>query len=348
MPFVVVGHIVEPAVAFAQPSLNFQQVLVGHRGHATVELVNSEDLPFDFALDKATYDATEDIIRGSGKPPVISFEPTRGTVAPHSALPITATYTPDSERLMNYTVTCNVKQKPTPLTVNVKGEGYAVHAAVLLAAPGGQEVALSSTVRFVLSSLHCASPQCGVRTSLHPPQHGVQSANTVDFGQVIINDKCVRAVSIVNTGLIPIEFDWALGDQPRLSINATCGRVAVGERTTVELCYNPTSPHKLANHSVTCKIVNGGTFSLRLSGTGHKPKLHLSFFSHDFGTVFEHLEGAAVLEKVLLLRNDDTQVSLPFRPPVRSLLQLIGMHAYVAWCMSDQRGRGSAGNQLQR
>ena len=136
----------------------------------------------------------------------------------------------------------------------------------------------------------------------------MQSSNTVDFGQVIINDKCVRAVSIVNRGLIPLEFNWALGEQPRLSVSCTRGFVPVGERTTVELCYHPTSVHKLAQHAVTCTVTNGGTYTLRLSGTGHKPKLHLGFYEHNFGTVFEHEEGAPVIEKALLLRNDDVQV----------------------------------------
>lgn len=35
----------------------------GARGHGTVQLVNSEELPFSFSLDKATYDASEQQVR---------------------------------------------------------------------------------------------------------------------------------------------------------------------------------------------------------------------------------------------------------------------------------------------
>jgi hypothetical protein len=147
VPFVVVGHIVEPRVTFSKASIKFEQILVGRRGREKVELVNNEHIPFDFVFDKATYDATDDIVEGSGRPPVVNFDPWRGTVGPNSTLTIAATYKPDRESMVNYTMVCHVKKKPTHLTLNVKGEGYAVHESLNLVAPDGKEVPLSASVR---------------------------------------------------------------------------------------------------------------------------------------------------------------------------------------------------------
>lgn len=54
----VVGRVSEPRVAFDRPGLNFGRVLVGGRTHATLNLVNSEHMPFQFELNKASYDAS--------------------------------------------------------------------------------------------------------------------------------------------------------------------------------------------------------------------------------------------------------------------------------------------------
>ena len=156
VPFVVVGQTTEPRVAFSQPAINFDRVQVGRTGRSRVELINDEDVPFDFALDKATYDATDDIIAGRGRPALVSFEPSRGTVSPQGRLALTASFRPDGEAAVNYTVTCNVKQKATPLTLNVKGEGYAVRQQVTLEAPDGSEVPLVAKVRNEALSVHAA------------------------------------------------------------------------------------------------------------------------------------------------------------------------------------------------
>lgn len=147
MPFLVAGHIAEPRIAFSRPSLNFKQVLLGRTGKGSVELINSEDVPFSFAFDKSTYDATDDIIEASGQQPAVTFEPSRGTLQPNSSLTIHALFKPGAEKLINYTLVCNVKKKPTRLTLNVKGEGYAIHESMTLEAPDSQDVVLSAQVR---------------------------------------------------------------------------------------------------------------------------------------------------------------------------------------------------------
>lgn len=136
----------------------------------------------------------------------------------------------------------------------------------------------------------------------------LQAVNAVDFGQVIINEKCVRAFCMVNTGLIPYEYEWNIGEDPRLGIHPRTGRIGVGERMLAELSYSPTAPHKLEDYQVSCRIHNGRTYTMQLSGIGHRPKLHISFHTHDFGRVYQHEAGAAAYTVALQLRNDDSQV----------------------------------------
>ena len=69
VPVLVVGHVSEPRVAFDRPSLSFGQVLVGGRTHATLNLLNSEHMPFQFELDKASYNASPALLESTGMVP---------------------------------------------------------------------------------------------------------------------------------------------------------------------------------------------------------------------------------------------------------------------------------------
>lgn len=54
------------------------------RTKLTLSLCNDEHLPFAFALDKASYDASDALLAASGGKPLLDVQPTSGTVAPHS------------------------------------------------------------------------------------------------------------------------------------------------------------------------------------------------------------------------------------------------------------------------
>lgn len=86
---------------------------------------------------------------------MVEFEPSSGSVPPHGAVTIAATFTPRLERDINYNVIVNVKNKPSRLTLNVKGEGTAIHEALQLENADGTTVTLAP-----------------------------RQANTLDFGQV--------------------------------------------------------------------------------------------------------------------------------------------------------------------
>ncbi|KAG2489301.1 hypothetical protein HYH03_012133 [Edaphochlamys debaryana] len=278
VPFLLVGLVSEPRVMLDRPSVNFGQILIGCKGHATITLMNNEHLPFQFAFDKNSYDATDDLIKATGLRPVVELEPSSGSVPPHSSVQVSATFTPRLERDVNYNVLCVVKNKPTRLTLNIKGEGTAIHEALQLENPDGTTVALAP-----------------------------RQANSLDFGQVLVNERCVRALALVNSGQVNFNFVWDVGTNPRISIHPEGGTVPRGERLMCELAYNPHGPDRLRDYKVTCQVMNGPKYTLLLNGVGHKPRLDLSWFNHDFGVQPVWIPGMAPAIKPLRLRNDDTQ-----------------------------------------
>lgn len=147
MPVVIVGHVSEPRITLSHPSLHFGAVLLGCSGTATVELLNEERLPFDFELDKSTFEATGEVVRAKGRPPLVTFEPAKGVVPAHGSITLAATFKPVDESAINYTVLCNVARKAAPLTLNVKGQGYAVRPRLCLQGSSGSELPLSQQVR---------------------------------------------------------------------------------------------------------------------------------------------------------------------------------------------------------
>lgn len=83
VPFLLVGIVSEPRVAFDRPSMAFGAVQIGVRGKSRFSIVNDEAAPFAFALDKASYDATPELLAAAGGgPPVLELTPDGGMVPP--------------------------------------------------------------------------------------------------------------------------------------------------------------------------------------------------------------------------------------------------------------------------
>jgi hypothetical protein len=54
-----------------------------------------------------------------------------GVVPPEGRLAIEVTFCPLEEKAFNFNVPCTIQKKPTQLSLNVKGEGYAVHDSLV-------------------------------------------------------------------------------------------------------------------------------------------------------------------------------------------------------------------------
>ena len=74
---------------------------------------------------------------------MLIFEPSSGTVPAGGQLPIAVTFAPTLAAPSNINVVCMVKKKPTKLTLNVKGEGYAVPDRLKVEGAAGRLVELS-------------------------------------------------------------------------------------------------------------------------------------------------------------------------------------------------------------
>jgi hypothetical protein len=60
------------------------QVQLGMRTKLALSLYNDEALPFSFALDKASYDASDALLAASVGKPLLDVQPVSGTVPPKS------------------------------------------------------------------------------------------------------------------------------------------------------------------------------------------------------------------------------------------------------------------------
>ena len=92
---------------------------------------------------------------------MLMFEPSSGTVPAQGQLALAVTFSPISATPTNFNVMCTIKKKPTQLSLNVKGEGYAVHDSLQIQGADGRLVDLSS-----------------------------DSPNHLDFGQVCVCQPC--------------------------------------------------------------------------------------------------------------------------------------------------------------
>ena len=204
VPVVLAGHVTEPRVAFSHPSLHFGAVLLGRSGTARIELTNEEAAPFDFELDKSSYDATDEITRAKGRPPLVTFNPVAGTIPANGSVTLTATFRPEDESAVNYTVQCKVARKAVPLAVNVKGQGYAVRPRLVLQGGDGAGVPLAPQVCFahyfgllllVLAHFACSWNPGGLgHRRLLPLQGSLRCAHIASMSEEAAESCCSDAV----------------------------------------------------------------------------------------------------------------------------------------------------------
>lgn len=279
LPFLLVGQALEPNVYMDRVSINFKSLLVGRQVKETVNLVNSESIPFAFSFNETSFEL------GNDSTPVLRFSPVSGTIGAHSEVPIEIGFTPSAEKVFNFNLICNVKKKPTPVTINVKGEGYEIHELL-------QTEQMDGTV-FNLAS-------------------GIYVENVVDFGQVQLNEKRLKRVTIVNSGKFNFDFSWRTTSKVggMLTVLPDIGTVPKGERVVCEVTFLPTANVSLKNIKAFCQIVNGRTYPLTILGSGCRPLLKLSTTSHDFGTQFIYKPGMiASTTKVKMTNNDVRDIS---------------------------------------
>lgn len=83
------------------------------------------------------------MLQPTGREPDLTFEPSSGTVPARGQLALAVTFAPTVAATSSFNVSCLIKKKPSKLTLNVKGEGYAVHDSLQIEGADGRLVELS-------------------------------------------------------------------------------------------------------------------------------------------------------------------------------------------------------------
>ncbi|XP_057292027.1 hydrocephalus-inducing protein-like [Hydractinia symbiolongicarpus] len=281
IPFLLVAFGDEPAVSFDRSHINFKQLLVGHTAQQIVYLMNDEEKPFSFNIAESSRHA-------AGHVASLQVDPMKGVVAPRSKIPIYIVYQPTTEAEVNFNLLCRVKKKTTPLTLNVKAEGFCVNVKLSCEDSTGNEVNLLQ-----------------------------KGTNLINFGEVELNEKAVRQLYIENDGQFNLDFNWIITNpsKPRhnkeawsidnlpVTIIPESGTVATCSKRRCQLAFCPPCKFTLKNCQLALKIGNGPTFDISVTGSGRSPTLQFSFFSHDFGACFIYRPGLAVQNKNLVITN---------------------------------------------
>lgn len=253
VPFLVAGFSTEPKIFLDKARLNFQAVLVGDTAKQIVNICNREKIPFGFSFRRNVF-TSNDLPDGN---PIVTVLPSSGTVAAGQDIPIEVIYTPDAEESYNFNLQCHVNKKPLVLSCNIKGEGFSIH----------EKLELEN------DSKH------GKPLTLHPSPR----TNSYNFGKTQINEKCVKRITISNLGRYSFDYQWHNSSSKFVSIHPEVGTVKRGNREIVELVFNPVIEGSLSDHKLVCKIANGNSYVLHVSGKAKQPKLHFSFLHYDFG-----------------------------------------------------------------
>merc|ERR1719487_833381 len=287
-----------------QASVNFNRLLLGGRARETVKIVNKEFIPFSFAFDKASFQT-------EGQQPVLTVSPLAGVVGPGASFPVEVVFKPNEEKTFNYNVVCNVKRKAQPVVLNVKGEGYKIHAELAL-----EDSATGRTQRIL---------NAGVPEQL-------------DFGPLQVHEKRSYTLVLSNKGSFNFDYVWqvkpnrgtvVVGDRmgdtpPYVSISTLQGVAEQDKEVQITIEYAPLETHVLDGTQLKMLIPSGpgeSSYVIVLSGQSLRPRLDFSFQAHDFGPCFVKRGGGITAgepsspsrgkvphEKVdLIVTNRDTQ-----------------------------------------
>nr|XP_055030475.1 hydrocephalus-inducing protein homolog [Misgurnus anguillicaudatus] len=271
LPFLLVGTSKEPVVYIDRAHLNLGSLLVGFEAHHTVFLVNGEDQPFHFTVQKNSC-LTE------GFQNQLLLEPMEGTVPPKNKIPLIIRFTPTREGDVAFNLVLTVQKKLQPLTMNIKGECYKLNAHVQYGSPEGSIKELS-------------------------PDH----IHLVDFKQVELNEESTCTFVVSNPGKFTLNVEYDLSGpamlQPHLEVKPKLDTVPAGGQSFCTVTFCPQRKCMLRDSTFSIKIKNGPTFRCALTGSALVPELEFSFLKHNFGMHFIYCTGMIPATHTLVIGN---------------------------------------------
>jgi hydrocephalus-inducing protein len=290
--FLFAGKVAEPKVAFSTSRIDFHSVLLGGEGYTeTVYLENQEHLPFIFSFDRSTLMHLEG---PSGA--VVDIQPKSGTVAPHGRCPIVFTFKPQEEIIYNFNLNLDIKRKPNKLSINLKGEGYAVHPLIQLEQSEEQMAAMGAAGTTAANRFITLRP--------------APAMNYADFGAVQVLDTLTKKLTVSNTGKYNFDYLWdtdAMGDDLALTGGKMGGTLQKAGMMEYSVTFSPQREGGIDGSMLSFTVAGKYTYNIAVRGSGVKPALRFSFMQHDFGSCFITVPGGATIteEAVLRITNHD-------------------------------------------
>jgi hydrocephalus-inducing protein len=202
--------------------------------------------------------------------------------------PVVLTFRPQEEVVYNFNVQCDIKRKPNKLSINIKGEGYAVHPILQLEAEGDEG---DPANRFI--------------TLLSAP-----ATNYVDFGAVQVYDTVMKKLSVTNSGKYNFDYLWEIdqmGAMLSLSGGKMGGTLQKGGFMEYQITFSPQKEVSLGGSGLSFTVAGKYTYNLSPMGMGVQPALRFSFMQHDFGPCYVTSPGGSTVveEAVLRITNHD-------------------------------------------
>uniref|UniRef100_A0A8C3CDK8 HYDIN protein n=1 Tax=Cairina moschata TaxID=8855 RepID=A0A8C3CDK8_CAIMO len=279
VPFLLVGNTTDPLVTLDRSHLNFHLLLVGHKVHQTIYMINSEKEAFSFAFRESS-------LFSEGCNTFVKIEPLEGSIAPLSRLPITVYFTPTLEGEVVFNLKCDVKKKMEPLCLNIKANGYSTSVSVRCEHGDGRSTELST-----------------------------QDINIIDFEEVQLNKSTKCVFSIHNSGKFGFSFSWELsGPAARvqhLTLVPQTGNVQAESKVETQLVFHPLKMCSLKDVELTLQISQGPTFTCMFLATVVVPTIHFSATRLNFGACFVYQAGMPPAQQTLVITNKaDKDVSL--------------------------------------
>ncbi len=259
------GQVREPRIEMDTKHINFHSVLTTGRGVKVIHLVNREHLPFSFEF------MTKSINNSNS----LKVSPTSGTIPPSGSMPIEVVFTPKEESDYNWNLRCVVDRKPMDLSLNIKGNGTAIHE------------------RLVLDDV----------------QFGPNGVNSLDFAHVHVNDVGKKEIAFYNDGTFSYEYVWTFDQLPDgVNIEPRRGTVRAGDRNVCVVSYNPSQEEFVESSNLSVTIGGGRRYKVDLCAKGVKPNIVFSFVDHDFGPCFLPQLGGPAEPETAVLRVTNNEI----------------------------------------
>jgi hypothetical protein len=189
LKFLFVGHVRQPNVFLDRAYLSLGRLLLNHKTSQIVNLVNKEDVDYDFyVIPESCY--------SEGKQSSLSITPAMGRVHRNSQLPLTIGYEAKSAGESAFNILVNSPSFSKPLSLKAKIESHKMECKLVFE-PQVDSSVIVGDVNLSSQTLKCSSTKFNVGVDdLVPTQEPFileeyPTVNKLHFGTMQINEKSI-------------------------------------------------------------------------------------------------------------------------------------------------------------